>query len=148
MKQLAFFLVLILCPVNAFAAEKTKGTDFFVVTQESWETGEETGYWIWHGKGVSHPQTGPFETEEIECNGAGFWENEISWGEGICIHGTGDDTRTTHWKREKGEELGHWEIVSGTGKYAGATGQGTYFPIPLAEDYQITETEGEVTLAE
>ncbi len=88
----------------ALAAEKMKGTDFFVVDQSSWETSANAGYWIWHGKGVSQPHVGPFESETIDCHGAGFFDKDDSWGEGICIHGEGADTRTSSWKREKCQE--------------------------------------------
>jgi len=35
-----------------------------------------------------------------------FWDAEGSWGEGICLHSDEDATRTSVWKRGKGEELG------------------------------------------
>jgi hypothetical protein len=38
--------------------------------------------------------------------------------------------------------------LSGTGKYAGITGQGTYKATPVPEDRQISEFEGEVTLSD
>ena len=148
MKRLTLYLVLVLLPVTALAGEKVKGTDFFVVDEQSWKTGNNTGYWIWHGKGVSQPLSGPFESEVIECHGAGFWDKDDSWGEGICMHGSGDDTRTTGWKRDKGQKVGQWKILTGTGKFEGITGQGTYKPTPLARDYHVAEIEGEVTLGE
>ena len=148
MKRFALCLVLALVPHTALAAEKVKGTDFFVVEHQDWETSEGAGYWIWKGVGVSHPHAGPFESEPIECHGAGYWDNDDSWGEGICIHGDGGDTRTSSWKREKGQERGQWKILAGTGKYEGVTGQGTYKATPLAGDHQVTEIEGEVTMGQ
>ena len=148
MKRFALYLVLALIPQTALAAEKVKGTDFFVVDLQDWETGDNAGYWIWHGKGVSHPHAGPFESEIIDCHGAGFFDKDVSWGEGICIHGEGDDTRTSSWKREKGQKMGQWKILSGTGKYQGTTGQGTYKPTSLAGDHQVTEMEGVITMGQ
>jgi hypothetical protein len=84
----------------------------------------------------------------IDCHGAGFWDAEGSWGEGICVHSDADGTRTSAWKRGKGEESGGWEFLSGTGKYAGVTGEGTHKPSPVPEGRQISEFEGEVTLSE
>jgi len=148
MKRFALYLVLALIPQTALAAEKVTGTDFFVVEQEDWETGDDAGFWIWHGKGVSQPHTGPLESEAIDCHGAGFWDDDKYWGEGICVHGEGDDTRTSSWKKAKGEERGQWKILTGTGKYEGMTGQGTYKSTPLAGDYQVSEVEGEITMGQ
>ena len=148
MRRFALYLVLALIPQTALAAEKVKSTDFFVVDQQDWETSDNAGYWIWHGKGVSQPHAGPLESEIIECHGAGFWDADDSWGEGICVHGEGDDTRTSSWKREKGQKMGQWKILSGTGKFQGMTGEGTYKPTRLAGDHHIAETEGEVTMGQ
>ena len=137
-----------LSPLTTLAAEKIKGTSFFVVDQQNWETGKDTGYWMWHGKGVSQFALGPFETLSIECHGAGFWAKDESWGEGICVQGAGDDTFTSDWKRDKGQKVGQWSYLSGTGKYAGITGKGTYISTPVAGDRHMSEWEGEVTFAE
>lgn len=142
------FLLMMLFSLTAFAGEKVKGTNFFNVNQENWQTGEKDGYWIWHGRGVSHSLEGPLETISVECHGAGFWNAESSWGEGICVHSSGEDTRTSHWKRDKGQELGQWEMLSGTGKFAGLIGQGTYKSTPLSDTSSMSEWKGEVTLAE
>jgi hypothetical protein len=148
MKRFAMYLLFAIIPQTALAAEKMKGTDFFVVDQSSWETSANAGYWIWHGKGVSQPHVGPFESETIDCHGAGFFDKDDSWGEGICIHGEGADTRTSSWKREKGKKMGQWKILSGTGKHQGTTGQGTYIPTTLVGDYHVSEIEGEVTIGQ
>ena len=47
MKRLVLFLVLLLFPLTAIAGEKISGTNFFVVDDQSWETSEGSGYWIW-----------------------------------------------------------------------------------------------------
>ena len=142
------FLLMVLFSFSTFAGEKVKGTNFFNVDQENWQTEEKAGYWIWHGRGVSHSLEGPLETTSLECHGAGFWDAEGSWGEGICLASSGEDTRTSRWKRDKGQEFGQWEILSGTGKYAGITGQGTYKSTRLSDTSSMSEWEGEVTLAE
>jgi len=141
-------MVLLLFPLTAIAGEKIRGTNFFVVDDQSWETGDGSGYWIWHGTGVSQVNEGPLETDAIECHGAGFWDKDGSWGEGICVHTAGDDTRTAYWKEDKGQEVGQWNYLSGTGKYAGIAGGGTYKSQPLPGGRSISEWEGEVTLAE
>jgi hypothetical protein len=148
MKRLMLSLVLLLFPLTAIAGEKVSGTNFFVVDNQSWETGDGTGYWIWHGEGVHYSAEGPLGTVPTECHGAGFWDPNGSWGEGICVTGSGDDVRTVRWWNEKGEKTHHWENLSGTGKFAGMTGQGTYVSKPLPDDRHMSEWEGEVTLAE
>ena len=147
MKYVMPFLAVLLFSLPAIAGEKVKGTTFFVVDEQNWETGQETGYWIWHGKGVSQSVGGPLGTDPIECHGAGFWDKDGSWGEGICVHAMGDDTRTVHWKRDKGQKVGQWKNLTGTGKFAGMTGEGIYTSTPLPEGRHVTEWEGEVTLS-
>ncbi len=148
MKRLMMFLVLLLFPLTAIAGEKVSGTDFYVVDEQNWETGDGSGYWMWHGKGVSQVREGPLETTAVECHGAGFWDKDGSWGEGICVDTAEDGTRTVQWKRDKGQEVGQWKVLSGTGKSAGITGGGTYKNQPSASGYSISTWEGEVTLPE
>jgi hypothetical protein len=149
MKRFVLILVLLLFPLTASAGEKANGTNFFVVKSESWETSETTGYWMWHGNGVRNAASGPLiGIEPIECHGAGFWDANGSWGEGVCVSGSGEDTRKYHWGRGKGEDVGRWEILSATGKYAGVTGHGTYKSTDLSDGHSISEWEGEYTVAE
>ena len=143
MKRAMLFLVLFLFPLSAIAGEKVRGKHFFVVDQQTWKTGEYTGYWIWHGKGVSVSAVGPLGSNPVECHGAGYWDKNGSWGEGICEHGTGDDMRLSDWKREKGQKSGQWKFLTGTGKFAGIAGHGTYTPVG---GRYILEWEGEVDL--
>ena len=147
MKRLMLFLVLLLFPGTAFAGEKVSGTSFYVVDLQKWETGDGSGYWMSHAEGVANFTEGPLETSPSECHGAGFRDQEGSWGEGICVIGTGADTRKIHWKRDKGEKVGHWKNLTGTGKFAGMTGEGTYKTKWWSDGRQVTEWDGEVTLA-
>ena len=135
-------------PLTALAGEKVKGANYMVVDSQNWQTGEKSGYWMINAQGVAQYAEGPFETAAVECHGAGFWDAEGSSGEGICVQSEGDDTRTSSWKRGKGEELGHWEMLGGTGKYAAITGQGTYKPTQMPGGRLVSNLEGEVTLAD
>ena len=148
MQRLMLLMVLLLFPLTAFAGEKISGTDVYVDDEQNWETGDGSGYWMWHGKGVSQVHEGPLETTAVECHGAGFWDKDGSWGSGICVEGAGDDTATFDWKNDKGQEVGQWKYLSGTGKFAGITGGGTWKNQPSPDGYTISEWEGEVTLAE
>ena len=147
MKRISLILMVVLLPFTTLAGDKVKGTSFLVVDSQNWETGQGTGYWMWHGKGVSHPVEGPFGPSAIECHGAGFWDTDGAWGEGICVNGTGDDTRTSYWKNDKGQEVGQWKMLTGTGKFAGVKGEGTYISTQLPDGRNMSEWEGEITLA-
>ena len=147
MKFILLILTFVLIPFTALAGEKVKGITFFTEDTQVWETGEGTGYWICHTKGVEHPTEGPLETNPIECHGAGFMDKEGLWGEGICIIGAGDDIHTSHWKLDKGQEVSQWKYVSGTGKYKGIKGEGTAKNIKLPAGRSMSEWEGEVSLA-
>ena len=63
-----------------------------------------------------------------------------------CI-GAGDDTHTDHWKIDKGQEVGQWKYLSGTGKYTGIKGEGTYTHTELPAGRSMSEWEGEISLA-
>lgn len=146
MKSLAFFLTL-LVSLPAFAGEKVKGVNFLVVDQQTWPTGEASGYWMYQGKGVQQTREGGSDTGPLECSGAGYWDKDGSWGEGICVYGVGENTRITSWKQEKGQKAGKWKILNGAGTYAGMTGEGTYVSTSLAAGRTMSEWEGEITLA-
>ena len=103
---------------------------------------------MWHGTGVQHSAEGPLGTSASECHGAGFWDKDGSFGEGICVIGAGDDVRVIHWKRDKGEKVGRWKHLSGTGKFADMTGEGTYEGQSLPGGRYISEWDGEVTIPE
>jgi len=126
MKFILLILTFVLIPFTALADDKVKGTSFFSADSQSWETGDGSGYWIMHSKGVSHSTESPLGTTPIGCHGAGHWDIEGSWAEGICVQGAGDDTAIFDWKTDKGQEVGQWKYLSGTGKYTGIKGEGTY----------------------
>lgn len=52
------------------------------------------------------------------------------------------DARST----EKYRRRGTWTVVSGTGKYVGMTGSGSFVTGPVADGHKTTEWEGEVEL--
>lgn len=146
MKRIMSVLVLWVLSFPVIAGEKVNGTNFYVVKEQSFETGETTGYWMWHGKGISTEATGVLETHPVDCHGAGFWDADGSWGEGICVNVVGDDSYIAHWKREKGQKVGQFKYLSGTGKFAGISGGGTYKTAQRFPDSQVTDWEGEIIL--
>ena len=147
MKFMLLILTFVLIPSTTFAGDKVKGMNFYAGDSQLWETSDGTGFWIWHAKGVTHPTEGPFGPQPIECHGSGFWDKEGSWTEGICVQGSGDDTVKQHWKRNKGQKVGKWEYLSGTGKYTGIKGNGTYTHTDLPAGRGMSEWVGEISLA-
>ena len=145
MKYILIILMFMLIPFTVLAGDKIKGTSFHVGDAQAWETGEGSAYFIWHAKGVSHATEGPTGTDPIECHGAGHFDKEGSQVEGICILGAGDDTITQSFKSENGK--GQWKYLTGTGKYKGVEGEGTYTHTDLAAGRAIAEWEGEMSLA-
>ena len=145
MKFTILILMLVLIPLTTLAGDKVKGITLFTEDTQAWPTGEGTGYWIWHTKGVEHPTEGPLDTNPIECHGAGFWDKEGSWGEGICVIGAGDDTHTSHWKLGKGKEVTEWKYVGANGKYSGIKGEGTAKTVKLPAGRGMSEWEGEIS---
>ena len=120
MKTKNLFVLLALLPLTTFAGEMAKGSNYLVLDNQSWPTDEASGFWSKNG----------------------------SRAERICLHGSGDDTFKSHYKMDEGQTTGHWKMLSGTGKYAGITGEGTYTPTMLPGGRAISNWEGEVTLAE
>lgn len=147
MRHITLILAIFLFPLTAVAAEKVKGTNYMIVESQGWPTGNSAGYWMMNATGVTQYTLGPMGPGATECHGAGNWGADGNEGEGICVHTEADGTRTSLWKIGKGEAIGHWEIVSGTGKYVGITGQGTYKSMKLPNGRVISEFEGDITLA-
>lgn len=146
MKSLVLSLTFITVSFSAFATDKVKGTNYLVVIDRQLvETGEGTGYWMSQSKGIQRLLDGPRDPEPVECKGAGYWNKDGDWGEGVCVYGSGENMRVSSWKQARG--TGEWELLSGTGIYEGVTGQGTYVSTSLPGGRSISEFEGEVTMA-
>ncbi len=145
---LALALSATLSPLSSMAGESVSGQNYLVLDNQAWPTGEQSGFYLFNGSGVSNVTNGPTETGAIECHGSGFWSPEGSRGEGICLHGAGDDTYTSTYKIGLGASNGQWKILGGTGKYAGISGEGTYIPNPLPGNRAISNWQGEITLTQ
>jgi hypothetical protein len=147
-KLFALLLILSLVPLSSVMADNASGQNFLVLENQAWPTGEESGFYHFNGTGISNVLSGPTETSAIECHGSGFWGANGNRSEGICVHGSGDDTFTSTYKTELGAENGQWNILNGTGKYAGISGSGTYVPDRLPGDRAISTWQGSISLAE
>lgn len=68
---------------------------------------------------------GPAGDGPTRCLGSGLYypdgTNDI---EGLCIFGEGPDTFTMTWISGEQGSANTWEIVAGTGRFLGATGEG------------------------
>jgi len=137
-------LVLTLAPMAAPAAEKFAATNTYVTESQTWPVDDTSGYWMVAFKGVSQVTEGPVETMAVQCNGAGFWGPDGLDGNGICVHGDGDDTFILRFDSQPGGNT--WEILSGAGKYEGLTGAGTAVTEALPGNRRISRLTGEVSL--
>ena len=156
-RPIAFALASLLA-TSAMAGEMVSGTNYYLTEVKQWKTGVWSGYWMFSSKGISEAKQGPLPTVPVECHGAGSWDAEKMWGNGICINGKGRDTWTLRWAVDEGQSFqstaidnykrtGKWQVVSGSGKYAGMTGSGTYTSSDLPDNRRVTMWEGEVELA-
>jgi hypothetical protein len=69
----AVIVTLSLSPLSSFAGETAKGSNFLVLDNQAWPTGQKSGFYQFNGAGISNVEAGPTETVAIECHGAGFW---------------------------------------------------------------------------
>ena len=139
-------LGIVLLPVAAASAEEFAATNAYVTETKAWPITTKDGYWMVRFEGVSQVTKGPIETMAVECNGAGFWGAEGIVGNGICVHGSGEDTFILRWDADGPSRT--WEILSGTGKYATLTGSGTATTKKLAGNRRISKLAGTVNLAD
>ena len=72
---------------------------------------------------------------------------KASVGEGICVHGAGDDTFVLRWEAIPGGKSNSWKVLSGKGKYAGIAGKGTATTKKLPGNRRISDLVGELELA-
>ena len=145
-----FLVVLAICLNSslALAGEKFAATNYYVTETKAWPTGEKAGYWMVKFSGISETTAGPIASLPVECHGAGFWGKASVSGNGICVHGSGNDTFIVRWEAIPGGKSNTWKIQAGKGKYAGITGEGTATTKKLPGNRRISKLAGEVTLAQ
>lgn len=146
MLKILIVLGITLSPAIGQAAEKFTATNTYVTESKAWPTGEKSGYWMVKFTGVSQVTAGPIDTMAVECHGAGFWGASGLDGNGICVHGVGDDTFILRFDTNSPKNT--WQILTGTGKYLGLTGSGTATTKKLPGNRRISKLDGEVSLGE
>lgn len=145
MKKLIAF-VFALVPMAASAAEKFEATNTYVTETQLWPVDESSGYWMVKFQGVSQVTEGPIESMAVECHGAGFWGSKGLAGNGICMHGDGEDTFILRFDTEPNGNT--WQILSGSGRYQDLSGAGTAITEALPGNRRITKLVGDVTLGD
>lgn len=149
MKKLIFTITAtVLMAVGADAGEKFVATNYYVTKTNAMPIDEKSGFWIAKFEGISNVSSGPVDTMAVSCDGAGFWDINGVSGQGICVHGTDDDTFTLRWEALPGAVENQWEILSGKGKYLNLTGQGIAKTQKLSGNRRITTLEGIMVSAE
>ncbi len=135
-------------PVQANAAEKFVATNFYVTNTKASSIDDNSGYWVVTFEGISKVSAGPIDTMAVTCDGSGFWNAKGTSGQGICVHGVGEDTFTLRWEAEPGAGENKWQILAGKGKYLNITGQGIVTTQKLPGNRRISTLQGEVELTE
>jgi hypothetical protein len=157
MKCLVFAAFGVALAGPALAGELISGINDYVTEQRTWKTGEFSGYYMYDSNGTFRARTGSIPDSPVECHGAGFWTAEEIKGDGICIFGEAPHRWTVAFEMapdnkfraqtaEKYRRRGTWSVVTGTGKYVGMTGTGSFVTGPVVNGRKTTEWAGEVEL--
>jgi hypothetical protein len=140
---------------SALAGEMISGTNTYATEQRTWKTGEFSGYYMYDSTGTFEAHSGLLPNSPVECHGAGFWTPEEILGDGVCIFGEAPHRWTVAFEMVPGEKFnaqtaeryqrrGTWTVVSGTGKYVGTTGTGSFVSGTVVNGRKTTQWEGEV----
>ncbi len=125
------------------AGEKFTATNYYVTDTKTWLTGEKTGYWMAKFSGVSQVLQGPVDTLAVE---SGYWGAGGVSGNGICVHGTDEDTFVLRFEAREGVKANSWRILSGRGKYQGLVGEGTATTNKLPGNRRVSKLTGEMEI--
>lgn len=98
--------------------------NIYPLSQENFDLGDHI-FHVTDNQGGYEVVEGPMEDGPARCIGSGFgYRDGTNSIVGICIFGEGDDVFTMRWKAGEKGAANTWEIVAGTGRYAGMTGEG------------------------
>ena len=154
MRKMVLAALCIAIPGLAGAGERVVGVNTYVRKVESWPLdtdGMAGSYWRQNNYGSFRMTEGDFAPGLVECIGAGFGLPSGVRGEGICLFDSEGDRFTMVWQAVPGQ-MNTWQIVSGTGRFAGIRGEGTAKSRILSEFTALqqleTTWEGEITLPE
>lgn len=110
--------------------EETGREAFSTTVWEVLELGEGHSVALWRGHGVAYSDNpkSPLHLATIDCAGSfEFMADGTAKDSGHCTYTTRDgDKLFDKWWQSPGMETSRYEWIGGTGKWAGATGGGTY----------------------
>lgn len=123
--------LLILIPVMAALGvaahaegQRIEINNIYPISQENFDLGDHI-FHVVDNKGGFEVLEGPMDDGPARCIGSGFgYQDGTNSISGICIFGEGDDTFTMGWKAGEKGKANTWEIIVGTGRYEGMTGEG------------------------
>ena len=106
------------------AEERLEINNIYPLNQENFDLGDR----IFHtadNNGYFEVVEGPLDEGPARCIGSGFgFADGTSTINGICIFGEGDDTFTISWKGGEKGAANTWNVIDGTGRFKGMTGEG------------------------
>ncbi|WP_282027931.1 hypothetical protein [Ruegeria faecimaris] len=125
MKNLILISVLAATSTATSAEEqRIELNNFYPLSQENFDLGDHI-FHIADNKGGFEVIEGPVDGGLARCLGSGFgYQDGTNSISGICIFGEGEDTFTMRWKAGEKGAANSWEIIVGTGRYDGMTGEG------------------------
>lgn len=107
-----------------FAGERVELNNIYPLNQEFIQLSDSV-YYTQDNSGFFEVVEGPFQEGPARCIGAGFgFEDGTNSIKGVCIFGEGEDTFTMKWVAGEKGDANTWNIVGGTGKFEGMTGEG------------------------
>lgn len=125
MKKFVLISVLALVAATARAEpQRIEINNVYPLNQENFDLGDHS-FHSTDNVGGFEVVEGPMQDGPARCTGSGFaYGDGTNSIQGICIFGEGADTFTMRWKAGEKGAANDWEIILGTGRYEGMTGQG------------------------
>ena len=106
------------------AQERLEINNIYPITQEMIQLSDRM-FFTQDNQGYYDVVEGPLEDGTARCIGSGFgFRVGASTINGICIFTEGDNTFTMSWKAGEKGAANTWEIIDGTGRFKGMTGDG------------------------
>lgn len=144
-------ILLIAVAGTAQAGERVEQSGHEAFATDVWEMlqlGEGHSVALWRGRGVAYaddPES-PLHLAAVDCAGSfEFMPDGTSKESGHCTYTTVDgDKLFDRWWQSPGMESARYEWIGGTGKWAGATGGGSYSVTQLSESLLSVSYRGAV----
>lgn len=138
---------------NALAGERIETSGYDVLTGaivDSTDLGDGHSLLLYKGASVlvTDNATDPFNLTAGYCSGSlEFFADGSMNASGYCSRKDADgDTHSLSWKQGPGEEMGTWEMTSGTGKWAGVKGGGQYQQVMAEGEMSASKFSGYLEL--